>query len=191
MAIVLFLLGSLAGAVSVLLLPFIRELVVGLLRTRMILPVEAVSRRGGIALFLLVFSNNSIPVVLSFVYSFLIVKLNWTPPLTVQKRVRLLEFFTFLCAFLLGFFGFGSALSLGWLLGGEELVFNLLREASVHGPLEIAAVLLCVSEPMRLSLGEKRRSADPATSLRGDFGLLVICLMVLAIAAILEVFARL
>ena len=168
-------------------LPSLRGVIITLLQARLVTPVKTVSRFGNVALVLLVFLNNSIPALLSFAYPFIIVKVSWTPPLTPQKRRLLLSCFTWLCAFLVGFFGFGVALSIGWTLGGSELLFGLLRGAWIHGPIEVAAILLCVSEPLRLS--EQLDQIDLKANLRRDFRLLSICLLMLVLSAAIEVFA--
>ena len=72
------------------------------------------------------------------------------------------------------------------MLGGRELLFNLLRGAWVHGPIEVAAILLCVSEPLRLA--EQRDQIDLRANLRRDFRLLSICLLMLVLSAAIEVF---
>ena len=185
-AVTLFSLGAILGAFLVLMSPSLRGAAIALLQARLITPVRTVSRYGNVALLLLVFLNNSIPVLFSFAYPFIIAKVSWTPPLTLQRRRLLLSGFTVLCAFLVGFFGFGVALSLGWILGGDELLLNLLRGACVHGPIELAAILLCVSEPIRLA--EERNQIDLRTSLRRDLRLLSICLLMLVVSAAIEVF---
>ena len=98
----------------------------------------------------------------------------------------MLASFTRLCAFLVGFFGIGVTLSIGWILGGYELLIKLLSGALIHGPLELVAVLLCVAEPLRLA--EDRKDVDLRIILREDFKLLSACLLVLVLAAGLEVF---
>jgi hypothetical protein len=185
-----FLLGSLAGGSSVLMVPIIRAAVITLIQARMVTPMQRASQFGDSILLLLVFANNSIPAILSFAYPLAIAKIRWSPPLTLKKRCALMSCFTFLCAFLLGFFGFGAGLSIGWLLGGRTVVLALLYGAWVHGPLEIIAVLLCVSEPMRLSLAERRARISLTTELRRDRELLLICLLALLIAAAIEIFLR-
>ena len=185
-AVALFLLGAILGAFLVLNSPFLRGAIITLLQARLVTPVKTVSHFGNMALLLLVFLNNSIPALLSFAYPFIIVKVSWTPPLTLQKRKLLLSCFTWLCAFLVGFFGFGVALSVGWMLGGSELLLNLLRGAWVHGPIELAAILLCVAEPLRLA--EQHDQVDLKASLRRDFRLLSICLLMLVLSAAIEVF---
>jgi hypothetical protein len=187
-AVALFLFGSLVGAFFVLMLPSIRGPVIGLLQARLVTPVEAVSRFGIGALLLLVFLNNTIPAALSFAYPYIIAKVNWTPPLTQKKMHLLLSCFTGLCAFLVGFFGLGVALSIGWLLGGKTLLLTLLGGAWVHGPIELAAVLLCVSEPLRVA--KERNQVDLTIRLRKDLRLLAICLIILLVSAAIEVFTN-
>ena len=97
-AVALFFLGSILGAFLVLTLPSLRGVIIALLQARLVTPVKTVSRFGNVALLLLVFLNNSIPALLSFAYPFIIVKVSWTPPLTLQKRRLLLSCFTWLCA---------------------------------------------------------------------------------------------
>jgi len=185
-AVALFFIGAILGAFLVLISSPLRGAITALLQARLITPVRTVSRFGNVALLLLVFLNNSIPPLLSFAYPLIIAKVSWTPPLTLEKRRLLLSCFTWLCAFLVGFFGFGVALSVGWMVGGSELLFNLLRGAWIHGPIELAAILLCVSEPLRLA--EQSNQIDLRASLRRDFGLLSICLLMLAVSATIEVF---
>jgi hypothetical protein len=186
-AVALFLLGAVLGAFLVLLPPF-RAPIIALLQIRLITPVSMVRRFGNGALLLLVFLNNSIPAGLSFAYPFIVARVKWVPALTQEKTRRLLAGFTWLCAFLVGFFGLGVALSIGWVLGGEPLLLTLLNSAWVHGPIEFAAVLLCVSEPLRLAEG--RDEVDLAIRLRHDLQLLLICLLALALSATTEVFAN-
>ena len=51
-------------------LPVFREMAVALVQFRMLEPVRAVSAFGDLALSLLIFLNNSIPIALSFPYPF-------------------------------------------------------------------------------------------------------------------------
>ena len=162
-----------------------------LLSVRMISPIQTASRLGGTYVWLLVVVNNSVPAILSYAYVFILVTLNWTPPLSVERKFRLLESYSYLCAFLIGFFGFGAALAMGWLIGGTHLLTGLLLGASVHAPIEISAVLLCVSEPMRLAFGLKRNGFDLGRNLRVDLRLLVVCMFLLSVAAMVEVYVRL
>ena len=185
-AAAVFLLGSLVGAFLVLVLPPIRGPIMGLLQGRLIAPIRTVSQFGNGAILLLVFVNNSIPASLSFAYPFIIAKTHWTPPLTPEKRRALLSYYTWLCAFFLGFFGLGVALSISWLIGGKPFLFALLKGALIHGPIELTAVVLCVSEPLRLA---GRGRGDLFVHLRQDLGLLLICLSALLGAAAIEVFA--
>jgi hypothetical protein len=187
-AVTLFLLGSLLGAFLVIVLPSIRGPIISLLQVRLITPMNMVSQFGNGALLLLVFLNNSIPAGLSFAYPFIIARVSWTPALTRQRTRQLLTGFTWLCAFLVGFFGLGVALSIGWVLGGKTLLFTMLSGAWVHGPVELVAVLLCVSEPLRLA-GELN-GLDLTIRLQHDMRLLLICLSGIAVSAAIEVFTR-
>jgi hypothetical protein len=162
-----------------------------LLSVRMISPIQIASRLGEAYVWLLVIVNNSVPALLSFVYVFILATLSWTPPLSVEKKFRLLESYSYLCAFLIGFFGFGAALAMGWLIGGTHLLTALLLGASVHGPIEVTTVLLCVSEPMRLASGLKRSEFDLRKNLRVDLRLLVVSMFLLSVAAAIEVYVRL
>src|SRR5208337_2928272 len=85
-AVTLFSLGAILGAFLVLMSPSLRGAAIALLQARLITPVRTVSRYGNVALLLLVFLNNSIPVLFSFAYPFIIAKVSWTPPLTLQRR---------------------------------------------------------------------------------------------------------
>lgn len=96
--------------------------------------------------------------------------------------------FTWLCAFLIGFFGLGVALSIGWVLGGVPLLFALVSGALMHGPIEFVAILLCVSEPLRLA--EDRDRINLMMRLQQDLRLLLICLAALFLSAAIEVFTR-
>ena len=174
------------GVLLLLVLPPLQGIMILILQARVITPVKGASQFGNGALLLLVFFNNSISVLLSFAYPFIIFKLNWTPPLTPSRRQFLLSSYTSLCAFLVGFFGLGVTLSIGWLLGGRGLLLDLLSDACVHGPIEITAILLCVSEPLRLA----KQVIDLESNLRHDLKLLVICLLVLFLSAAVEVFTR-
>jgi len=186
-AVGLCFLGSLLGA-SLVLVPSIRGPMTTLIQARLITPVSMVGRFGNGALVLLVFLNNSIPAGLSFAYPLIIARVKWTPALTQEKRWQLLAYFTWLCAFLVGFFGLGAALSIGLVLGGEALLFALLSGAWVHGPIEFASILLCVSEPLRLAQGDNE--IDLIVRLHHDLQLLLICLLGLAVSAAIEVFAK-
>lgn len=191
MAIVAFLLGTLTGALAVLCSQGVRELILNLLQTRVVAPVRAASALGTTALWSLVFVNNSVPAVLSFAYPFIIGKVRWTPPLTHQAKLRLMVSFTLLCGFLVGFFGFGGTLGVAWELGGWSRVLFLLSGARLHGPLEFAFILLCVSEPWRLVLTNDGVCVDLVKGIRKDLKMLVVCLLGLLISAAIEVFAGL
>jgi len=180
-----FLLGTAAGVLAVFVLPGFRDLVLGLIQARVLAPIRAVSAFGRLAVILLVFANNSIPVMLSFLYPFLITKVRWTPPLTFRQRRYLLTAFTAITSFMIGFFSLGAALAVEWLSAGANGVLFLLSSASVHGPLEFALVLVCVAEPLRLA-----GFADDSTSmrmLRDDLKLLLFSILGLFVSASIEV----
>ena len=185
LAFAIFLLGSLAGSILVVTVPLVRGPLILFLQARMISPINAVSHFGKAALTLLVFVNNTIPALLSFLYPLIIANVNWTPPLTRRNKRILLGGFSGVCAFLVGFFGFGIALAIGWVVGGRFLFFNLLASATVHGPLEILFVLLCSSEPLRLA--EQHDRIELMTHLRQDLKLLIFCLFGLLLSAAIEV----
>jgi len=98
--------------------------------------------------------------------------------------------YTMLTAFLIGFFGLGAGLAVGWATGGTGRVFSLLQESWVHGPLEFFFVLICVAEPLRLVQGTES-DLQVVSRLRDDLQLLLICFLGLVFSAGVEVFARL
>ncbi|HUK49846.1 MAG TPA: hypothetical protein VLV18_02325 [Terriglobales bacterium] len=190
-AVVVFLLGIGVGYLLLLSLRPLQLLMMGLLSVRMISPIESANQAGAAYVWLLVMANNSVPVILSFLYIFILVRVNWTPPLSVERKLGLLYGYSCLCSFLVGFFGFGSVLAMGWVLGGTRLLTSLLLESWVHGPIEVAGVLLSVSEPMRLAAGLRKGVVDIRKGLRADLPLLAVCLLLLSIAAAIEVYVRL
>jgi len=185
LAFAIFLLGSLAGSILVITVTPVRGPLILFLQARMISPIKVVSHFGNAALTLLVFLNNTVPALLSFLYPIIIANVNWTPPLTRRKKRILLGGFTGFCAFLVGFFGFGIALAIGWVVGGSSLLSSLLASATVHGPLEMLCVLLCISEPLRLA--EQHDRIELMTHVRRDLKLLVFCLFGLLLSAVIEV----
>ena len=185
--VAVFSLGAAIGALLLLVFPAIRQPMMELIQVRLLEPVTAMKQFGSLALLLLILVNNSIPPVLSFAYPFLVGRLTWTPALTIRRLSVLMVGFSLLTAFLVGFFGFGVGISVGWLLGGESLVLRLLYGACLHGPVEFASILLCVSEPMRL-IRDVRISKDLLPRLRNDLDLLLFCLIALLFSAALEVF---
>jgi hypothetical protein len=185
-----FSLGSLAGALVTSFSLTFREFMLLLINLRVVAPVRSASEVGKIALMLLIFINNCIPVALSFGYALIIGKVRWTPPMRAVVRKRLLAAFSVLTAGLLGFFNLGSTLTLLFEIRGLPTVNALVRTSWVHAPLEFLFVLLCVAEPMRLSL--RRANMDEIVRfLRADTKLLIICLVGLLASAAIEAFAGL
>jgi hypothetical protein len=190
-ALAVFLLGGLIGAVAVISLPFLQQIGSELLQMRMISPIMAASRFGSIAVFLLIFANNSIPVLLSFIYPFIIRTVKWTPPMSRQRDFLFMSLYTVITAFLIGFSALGATLAIAWTMGGLRSVYYLLSSALVHGPLEFALVLISVAEPLRLALTSVRSDAGALSDLRSDLKLLRVCLLGLLLSAAIEVFAKL
>lgn len=189
-ALAIFFLGGLVGASAVIFLPFLRELGNQLLQVRMMSPLRAASRFGNIAVFLLIFANNSIPVVLSFIYPFIIRKVKWTPPMSRHREFLYMSAYTVITAFLIGLTALGAPLAIAWTIGGLGAVGNLLSTALIHGPLEFALVLVSVAEPLRIALTSVSSGTDALSNLRSDLKLLRICLPGLLLSAAIEVFGR-
>lgn len=178
-----FLFGATMGTLAVLLLPAFYEIMSRIVDVRVLAPIQAASALGRPALLTLVFVNNSIPAVLSFVYPLIVVKVPWTPPLTQERRRLFIGGFTQMVGFLIGFFGFGGLLAYGWLRGGASLVVRLLSGSWLHGPMEFALILLCVSEPLRVAA-----EMDLLRRIRNDRILLLACVLGLFISAAIEVY---
>jgi len=188
--LVAFGLGSLAGtAVTAYSLTF-RGFLLLLINSRLVAPVRAATALGGIAVMLLIFLNNCVPVALSFAYPLVIGKVRWEPPLRKATANRLLTALSLLTGSLLGFFNLGATLTLVAELRGPAMVMRLVETSWVHAPLEFLFVLVCVAEPLRLALQEKGRE-NFVKLLRGDASLLFICLIGLLASAAIEVFAGL
>jgi hypothetical protein len=183
--VLVFLVGASAGAALTVLSPGVRELTMTLLQARMISPVQTVSHFGNIAVFLLILANNSVPAVLSFVYPLAILRIKWTPPLTKQRYLLYLGGYTYIVAFLVGFFSLGAPLGTAWVLGGSKMIRSLVYGAALHGPLEFAFVLVCVAEPFRIALLKGEMAAQ---RLSDDFKLLAVAIVGLAASAAIEVF---
>jgi hypothetical protein len=186
--LVAFVLGSIGGALLTALSSTFREFLLLLITSRIINPVRATSTFGQAAVMLLIFLNNSIPVILSFAYPFIIGKVNWTPPMTSTARRRLLSAFSFLTAGLLGFFNLGATLTLLATLRGIGAVTALLARSWLHAPLEFFFVLTCLAEPLRLTFREVDME-EVMRQLRTDANLLFICLVGLLASAAIEVLA--
>ena len=184
-AILMFLAGALLGATITILSTNMREIAVALLQARMVSPLQMVSHLGDIAVFLVVFANNSVPVILSFVYPFALAKIVWTPPLGKHRRALLLSSYTFIAAFLIGFFSVGTPLAVAWVLGGTRLSFSLIFGARIHAPLEFALVLVCVAEPLRLS--SSARGGETIRQLIDDRWLLAFSIAGLLVSGAIEV----
>ena len=112
--------GALIGSFTIVLFPASRDTFITIIQVRMLSPIQAATAVGSIALFLLVFINNSIPAVLSFLYPLAVTRIAWTPPLTESRRRSLLAGYTYLSALLVGFFGVGVPLGLTWVLSGTR-----------------------------------------------------------------------
>jgi hypothetical protein len=187
LTVAVFLIGAFIGAILVVLSSNIREFAMMLLQARMLSPVQTVSHLGNIAVFLLIFVNNCVPAVLSFIYPLVLARINWTPPLTERRNFLLLSCYTFVAAFLIGFFSLGAPLATGWVLGGTSMLFSLISTASVHGPLEFAFVLVCVAEPLRIARATKGMSAR---ALLDDWPLLAVSILGLLGSSAIEVFLK-
>src|SRR3972149_4792036 len=85
-AIGAFFFGAFMGAILVLFLPIFHDVTVEIFQARMLGPLRAVSAFGKVAVLLLIFVNNSIPALLSFLYPLVIAKVQWAPPLTAWRR---------------------------------------------------------------------------------------------------------
>jgi len=186
--LVAFALGSLAGVLVTLLSPTFQAFLLVLITSRIINPVRATSVFGRVAVMILIFLNNCVPVILSFVYPLIIGKVNWTPPMSKTTEKRLLSAFSFLTAGFLGFFNLGATLTLLATLKGLSAVIALLTASWLHAPLEFFFVLTCVAEPLRLAF-QRVNTAEIVRVLRTDIGIVVICLIGLLASAAIEVFA--
>jgi len=188
--LVAFGLGSIAGALVTILSPTFREFLLLLINSRIITPVRTAFSLGAVAVMLLIFFNNCIPVALSFLYPLILGKVRWTPPIRKVTLSRLLAAFSLLTGGLLGFFNLGASLTLVAELRSPSVVNGLLATSWVHAPLEFLFVLGCVSEPLRLAARQVRVD-EIATFLRADATLLFISLVGLLASAAIEVFAHL
>lgn len=188
--LVAFVIGSLAGVLLTAFSSAFRDFMAFLVNTRAIVPVRGASALGGVAVMLLVFANNCVPVALSFLYPLIIAKVRWTPPLRSSARNRLLTGFSLLTGGLIGFFNLGATLTLVSEIGGPAMLNRLLGASWLHAPLEFLFVLICVAEPLRIVV---RRIGGKGIIkfLRGDLELLFISLIGLLASAAIEVFAGL
>jgi hypothetical protein len=181
------LVGTVVGGTLVALSSNLRDFTIGLLHGRMLSPINTVSYFGTVSVFFLIFVNNCIPSALSFGYPLVILRLRWTPPLSERRNFLLLSGYTFLAAFLVGFFSLGAPLAVGWALGSTKTLFSLISGAWVHGPLEFAFVLVCVAEPLRIA---RLAREVAARRLFDDWGSLAVSIVGLLAPAAIEVFLR-
>lgn len=177
--------GALAGFLTAVLVPAFRGAMIGMLQVRVLEPVQGAIAIGGFAVVVLIFANNSVPVLLSFLYPILLVRIPWTPPLTRRRRRLLLTGYSFLAAFLVGFLDLGASLGSILFERGQSVVVSLMRHSWLHGPLEFGLVLLCIAEPARIAMREDTASGVASFN-RKDAALLLCCLVGLLLAAILE-----
>jgi hypothetical protein len=186
--VAVLLIGTVIGSFAVVLFSAFRDTFSMIIQVRMLSPIQAAARAGSVALLGLVFLNNSIPVVVSFLYPLAIAKIHWTPPLTQKRSRMLMAGYTYLTGFLAGFFGVGLPLGLAWVLGGITATFSLLFLARIHAPLELFFVLVCLAEPLRLA--DATGSKIPQM-LREHIALLCTALIGLLVSAGIEVFTLL
>jgi hypothetical protein len=184
-------LGSAAGAMLTAFSPTFREILLLLINFRVIFPMRAATPFGEAVVMLLIFSNNCVPIALSFLYPLILGKVRWTPPIQRPTEYRLLMGFSLLAGGLLGFFNLGAPLMLVAELRGPTLLNRLLASSWVHAPLEFLFVLACVAEPLRLARNTRVVDRGIVRLLRTDLGLLLICLIGLLASAAIEVFAGL
>jgi hypothetical protein len=155
-----------------------------LLQVRVLAPLQSAMAIGGGAVVVLIFANNAVPVLLSFLCPLLLAKITWTPPLTRRRTQLLLTGYSLLAAFLLGFLDLGATLGSILFERGASFVSSLLSHSWLHGPIEFAFILLGISEPARIAL--RQTSSGLALFTRTDRVLLFSCLLGLLASAILE-----
>jgi hypothetical protein len=186
--VAVFVMGTMIGAFTIVLFSPFRDAFTMIIQVRMLSPIQTAAKAGSVALLGLVFLNNSIPAVLSFLYPLAVARISWTPPLTQKRRRILMAGYTYLSGLLAGFFGVGLPLGLAWVLGGMKAAISLLFVARIHGPLELFFVLVCLAEPLRLA----DASGSKITGiLRGHLRLLWAALIGLLVSAGIEVFTLL
>ena len=177
--------GALTGFLLAVLVPAFRDAMVRMLQVRVLEPVEGALVIGGFAVVILIFANNAVPVLLSFLYPILLARIPWTPPLTRSRRELLLTGYSLLAAYLVGFFDLGASLGSILFERGGSVVTSLLRHSWLHGPIEFTLILLCIAEPARIAA--RGGSGSGITSFnRKDAVLLLGSLIGLLAAAILE-----
>jgi len=188
--LVAFGLGAVAGAfVTAVSLSF-RLFMLLLINFRVFAPVKAVSESGKIAIMLLIFLNNCVPIILSFAYALILCKVQWEPPMRPVVRKWLLTAFSLLTGGLLGFFNLGATLMLVAKMWSPTVVNALLQSSWAHAPLEFLLILACVAEPMRLS--RRTESLDELLKyLHSDANVIPLFLFGLLVSAAIEVFVGL
>ena len=177
--------GALTGFLLAVLVPAFRVAMVRMLQVRVLEPVEGALMIGGFAVVVLIFANNAVPVLLSFLYPILLARIPWTPPLPRSRRGLLLTGYSVLAAYLVGFFDLGASLGSILFERGESVVTSLLRHSWLHGPIEFTLILLCIAEPARIA-ARGGTGSGIASFNRKDAVLLLSCLIGLLAAAILE-----
>lgn len=177
--------GALTGFLIADLVPAFRDAMIGMLQVRVLEPVQGAIMMGGFAVVVLIFANNSVPVLLSFLYPILLGRIPWTPPLTKRRRKLLLTGYSLLAAFLVGFLDLGASLGSILFERGESVVISLMRHSWLHGPIEFVLILLCIAEPARIAVRDGTGSGVASFN-RKDAALLLGCLIGLLAAAILE-----
>jgi len=105
----------------------------------------------------------------------------------VRRRCIFLGSYTIMTAFLSGLFSLGAPLGIASALGGPVLVTSFLAETRIHGPLELAFVLVCIAEPLRIIPSS---GGDLVERLSEDWWLLPLSLAGLLASAAIEVFLR-
>jgi hypothetical protein len=186
--IAVFCLGVVIGDAAVMLVSPFQQWAETIIQVRMLTPVQTAAEMGSIPLLLLVFLNNSIPALLSFLYPWAVVRIAWTPPLSERRRRVLMAGYTYLSGILTGLFGVGVPLGLAWALRGMSGEVSLLFAARIHAPLELFFVLVCIAEPLRLAYID---SSEVTTKLREHALLLWVSIVGLLLSAGIEVFTPL
>jgi hypothetical protein len=182
--VAVFLMGAVIGSIMIVLLSAFRATFTMIIQVRMLSPIQSAAKAGSVALLCLVFLNNSIPAVLSFLYPLAIARIPWTPQLTQKRRRILMAGYSYLSGILAGFFGVGLPLGLAWVLGGIRATISLLLMVRIHGPLELFFVLVCLAEPLRLADAPR---SEITGMLREQLMLLWAALIGLLISAGIEV----
>jgi len=183
-SVLIFGVGALTGFLVSSLLPPLQYVMIALLRVRVLEPVSSAEVFGSGAVLTLIFVNNAVPVLLSFLYPALLASLQFKPPLTDHKRGLLLTGYSVLAAFLLGFLDLGASLGSVLFTRGASLVIYLLSHSWLHAPIEFTFVVAGVSEPARIALRKYDFQLFPFR--RRDGVLLLVCLVGLLLSGTIE-----